>query len=47
LGYVDYPNKLKKKELKVDSKIVSSADDKIEEFDNSVIEGDSSEKKQF
>ena len=44
LSHVAYPNKTKKRELKVDTTIVSSADDKIEEFDNSVIEGVTTDK---
>jgi len=36
LGSIDYPDKIETKELLVDKDIVSSADDKIEEFDKSV-----------
>ncbi|HIQ47808.1 MAG TPA: polyphosphate kinase 2 [Sulfurovum sp.] len=36
LNQVDYPGKLKKKYLKVDKKIILSADDKISEFDKNV-----------
>ena len=38
LNSIDYPNKIDSSELQIDKKIVSSADDKIEEFDNSVID---------
>jgi len=36
LNAIEYPNKIDKSELEVDREIVSSADDKIEEFDSSV-----------
>ena len=36
LNQVDYPDKIKKKHLKVDKKIILSADDKIAEFDENV-----------
>ncbi len=36
LNQVDYPGKIRKKELKIDKEIVFSADDKIAEFDNSI-----------
>jgi len=36
LNQIDYPDKIKKKHLKVDKKIILSADDKIAEFDENV-----------
>lgn len=36
LNQIDYPDKIKKKHLKVDKKIILSADDKIAEFDKNV-----------
>ncbi len=36
LGHIDYPDKINVKELLVDKDIVSSADDKIEKFDNNI-----------
>jgi hypothetical protein len=36
LNQIDYPEKIKKKYLKIDKEIVHNADDKIAEFDNSV-----------
>ncbi len=36
LNHIDYPDKIKKKHLKVDKKIILSADDKIAEFDKNV-----------
>ena len=36
LNQIDYPNKIKKKHLKVDKKIILRADDKIAEFDKNV-----------
>lgn len=36
LNQVDYPGKIEKKQLKMDKKIVCSADEKIAEFDNNV-----------
>ncbi len=36
LNQIDYPDKIKKKYLKIDKKIILSADDKIAEFDKSV-----------
>ena len=36
LNHIDYPDKIKKKHLKVDKRIILSADDKITEFDKNV-----------
>ena len=36
LGHINYPNKINRKDLIVDEDIVSSADDKIEKFDNNI-----------
>jgi polyphosphate kinase 2 len=36
LNQIDYPDKIKKRHLKVDEDIVCSADDKIEEFDSNL-----------
>ena len=36
LNQIDYPEKIKKKHLKIDKKIILSADDKIAEFDENV-----------
>ena len=36
LNQIDYPDKIKKKYLKIDKKIILSADDKIAEFDKNV-----------
>jgi len=36
LNQIDYPEKIKKKHLKVDKKIILSADDKIAEFDENI-----------
>jgi len=44
LNQIDYPGKTKKKHLKVDKKIVRSADDKIAEFDRIVAERASAKK---
>ena len=40
LNQIDYPDKIKKKYLKVDKKIILSADDKIAEFDKNVADLD-------
>ena len=36
LNQIDYPDKIKKKHLKIDKKIILNADDKIAEFDKNV-----------
>ncbi|RLA65676.1 MAG: polyphosphate kinase 2 [Epsilonproteobacteria bacterium] len=36
LNQIDYPDKIKKKHLRIDNKIISSADNKIAEFDKNV-----------
>ncbi len=40
LSYIDYPDKEKKKKLKIDKSIVMSAEAKIEQFDNSVVDNE-------
>ncbi len=40
LNQIDYPDKIKKKYLKIDKKIILSADDKIAEFDKNVADLD-------